>query len=253
MTPARQRARSAAFQLPEDSQAVLAFSDRATGNVSATVGPADGAARQRLAGLVGAEPGALVFMEQVHGGSVAVVDRQARGRGRFDHADAIPGVDALVTFATGVILVVVVADCIPLLLIDPGRSVAAVHAGRAGLMADVIAATLHAMRPRDPALVRAVLGPGIGGCCYEVPESLASEVAAAYPAAAATTRWGTTALDVGAAAEARLHDAGLQHVTRSRRCTRCDERLYSHRRAPGAGRQAGVIWRRPAAVGAPTR
>lgn len=227
-----------------DPTARFAFSGTGDGNMSLTVGTADAAARGRLAAAIGVEPGALVSMQQVHGGEVARVTAADRGRGATDHGTAVPAVDALVTFAPDVPLMVLVADCVPLLLVDPDRAVAAVHAGRGGVVAGVVPATLDVMAPPDPASVTALVGPAIGGCCYEVPPEMADEVAAAQPAARATTTWGTPALDLPAAAAAQLRERGITDIRRAGGCTRCGgTRWFSHRRAPGAGRQAGAVVR----------
>jgi YfiH family protein len=221
-----------------------AFSSAADGNVSLAVGDPDDAARATLAASVDADRADLVFMQQVHGGDVAVVGAEDRGRGVAAHGDGVPAVDALVTTAPGVALVVQVADCVPVLLADPGHAVAAVHAGRGGVVAGVVDAAVAAMAPAVPARVAAVIGPAIGGCCYEVEPELADRVAVDVPRARATTTWGTASLDLPAAVAAQLATLGIGDVSRVGGCTRCtDRQWYSHRREPGAGRQAGVIVR----------
>ena len=222
----------------------FAFSAAADGNVSLAVGAPDAAARHRLADAVGAVPDDLVFMQQVHGSGVAVVDAGDRGRGLHAHDDGLPSVDALVTTDEGIALVVQVADCVPVLLADPGHAVGAVHAGRGGVTSGVVGAAVTAMAQADPPRVEAVVGPAIGGCCYEVEQELAGDVAALVPEAAATTTWGTPSLDLPAAVTAQLAAAGVGTVQRLGGCTRCTRsRWYSHRRAPGAGRHAGVVVR----------
>jgi YfiH family protein len=224
----------------------FAFSAAPDGNVSLAVGAPDAGARPRLADAVGAKPDDLVFMQQVHGSGVAVVGAGDRGRGLHAHDDGLPSVDALVTTDEGVALVVQVADCVPVLLAVPGHAVGAVHAGRGGVTGGVVGAAVAAMAPADPARVEAVVGPAIGGCCYEVEQGLAAEVAALVPEAMATTTWGTPALDLPAAVTAQLAAAGVGRVQRLGACTRCTPgRWYSHRREPGAGRQAGVVVRGP--------
>jgi YfiH family protein len=221
-----------------------AFSSAADGNVSLVVGAPDRAARTQLAAAVTADRSDLVFMQQVHGGDVAVVGADDRGRGLDAHDDGLPAVDALVTSAAGVALVVQVADCVPVLLADPGHAIAALHAGRGGVACGVVDAAVKAMAPTVPARMSAVVGPAIGGCCYEVETDLADQVAADIPEARATTTWGTAALDLPAAVTAQLAALGVSDVTHVGGCTRCTGgRWYSHRRAPGAGRQAGVIVR----------
>lgn len=235
------------LRLAEDPHARLAFSDRAAGNMSLVVGGGDvRAARTRLTGLVGLSPDDAVFMEQVHDRGVAVVGRQERGRGAHIHDDAVAGADALVTRDVDVALVVLVADCVPVLLVDPGRAVAAVHAGRRGVAAGVVGACVEVLTD-EPRRVVAVMGPAIGGCCYEVPAPVADEVAGAQPVARVRTRWGTTGLDLPAAVAGQLADAGVRTVRRAGPCTRDNrDRWFSHRGDPPSarGRQAGVVCRR---------
>jgi YfiH family protein len=227
-----------------------AFSGRGTGTASLLVGDGDPmSARRELLAEVGASPDQAVFMEQVHGAGVAVVGRADRGRGQHEHADAIPGVDALVTTDVGVALVVMVADCVPVLLAVPDRGVAAVHAGRRGVESGVVGAavaTLALETAASPAEIIALVGPAIGGCCYEVPAELARDVSAVVPGASTRTRWGTPALDLPLAVATQLSAAGVMEVSASPTCTRCDaQHWFSHRATTNdsapAGRQAGAI------------
>jgi YfiH family protein len=186
-----------------------------------------------------------VFMQQVHGAGVAAVTSADRGRGSTNPSDAIGATDALVTFDVDVTLAVLVADCVPLLLALPGRAVAAVHAGRRGVEQGVVATTLSRLDP--PEEVSAVIGPAIGGCCYEVSDDVAAQITASVPSAKATTTWGTTSLDLPAAVEAQLRDSGVDRIRRVGGCTRCNaETFFSHRADSGdaAGRFAGLIVRR---------
>ena len=239
-----------------------AFTGRAHGNVSFLVGgghPA--AARPMLGPLAGVGAERAIFMEQVHGAGVAVVTAADAGRGLAAHADAMPGVDALVTADPDVALVVLTADCVPVLLAADGV-VGAVHAGRAGLLAGVIEEALAAMAKlgAEPPAVTAMIGPAIGGCCYEVPPALARDAAERIPELQARTTWGTPALDLPAGAAALLRRAGVSRVGAVDACTRCaPERWFSHRAATDGrepageqGRQASVI-ARPAEASAPDR
>ncbi|QWC85611.1 peptidoglycan editing factor PgeF [Nocardioidaceae bacterium] len=193
-------------------------------------------------------PGAprLAFMHQVHGAEVAVVDADYPTRAPLDSPgpEGLPHVDALVTTRTDVALVVRVADCVPVLLADAEAGVvAAVHAGRAGVQADVLGAALDVMTALGAGQVQAWVGPSICGACYEVPAAMAEEVATVAPAARATTRAGTPGLDLPAAVEARLVERGVGIAHRSTRCTLEDETLFSHRRdAAASGRFAGIVW-----------
>lgn len=200
--------------------------------------PADVAAnRARVARELGIPVDRLVWMNQVHGTRVAVVD------GPQDRP--VPATDALVTATGGLVLCVLVADCVPVLLADHETGVvAAVHAGREGVRQGVVPAALSAMaslgaRARH---VTALLGPAVCGSCYEVPEEMQREVARVAPAAAVRTRQGTPGLDLRAGIAAGLHGAGVAQVVQDPRCTVEDLTLFSHRREGVTGRQAGLVW-----------
>jgi polyphenol oxidase len=200
--------------------------------------PADVAAnRERVARELGVPEQRLVWMNQVHGAGVAVVD------GPQD--SAVPATDALVTATPGLVLCVLVADCVPVLLADPVAGVvAAVHAGREGVRQGVVPATLSAMaslgaRARH---VSALLGPAVCGDCYEVPADMQADVARIAPSAAVRTRTGTPGLDLRAGVEEILRRAGIPDVVQDPRCTVEDPHLFSHRRDGVTGRQAGIIW-----------
>jgi polyphenol oxidase len=183
----------------------------------------------------------LVFAEQVHGPGVAVVDR-ASGRGR---TGGLTGVDALVTAEPGLGLVVLAADCLPVLLADPAAGVVAVaHAGRQGLLAGVLQQTVATMvgLGAAPGRTRAVVGPAAGGCCYEVPEQMAADAEQAVPGIRATTRQGTPSLDLRAGAVTLLAQAGVIDVGHVESCTIDDLRFYSYRRDRRTGRHAGLGW-----------
>jgi polyphenol oxidase len=178
---------------------------------------------------------ALRDLRQVHGTTVEVAEE-----GAYERPDA----DGIVTAATGLTLMVRVADCVPVLLADPDSGViGAAHAGRLGLQHGVVPATLERMRSLGADRITAWLGPHICGGCYEVPGAMRAEVAAAVPAAHATTTWGTPSLDLGAGVRSQLTAAGVT-VVDAARCTRESDDLYSHRRdRDGAGRLAGLIRR----------
>jgi polyphenol oxidase len=181
-------------------------------------------------------PGAvLVDMRQVHGAAVV---------------DAVPGeprpsCDGLVTDRPDVVLMVRVADCVPVLLADPDAGVVgAAHAGRAGVAEGVVPATVARMRALGARQVVAWIGPHVCGSCYEVPADLQAEVVAVVPQTLARTARGTPALDLGAGVRAQLEQAGVR-VHDVSRCTLESADLYSHRRdGAGAGRLAGLVRRR---------
>ena len=191
--------------------------------------------RSRVAGGVGVSPEHLVFMRQVHGVDVAVVE------GPGPPAGTPPEADAMVTAERGVALAVVVADCTPVLLAS-ANVVGVAHAGRRGMAGGVVAATIAAMRSlgADPATTSALVGPAICGRCYEVPARMQAEVAAIESASLATTRSGAPALDIRAGVVAQLRAAGVTSIEVDPTCTAESDRLYSHRRDGVTGRFAGI-------------
>jgi YfiH family protein len=178
----------------------------------------------------------VVRMRQVHGADVAVLR----------DATDVPVADAVVTDRPGLVLMVRVADCVPVLLADPGAGVvAAAHAGRPGLVAGVVPAAVRAMRELGARDVQAWVGPHVCGACYEVPDRMRAEVSAAVPDAFAETSWGTPSVDIGAGVRAQLAAEGVRPVEVDR-CTIEHDDLYSYRRqGRDSGRMAGLVWARP--------
>jgi hypothetical protein len=196
--------------------------------------------RRRLAEALGLASGRLAFMRQVHGTTVAVAD----GR---DPAGAPPEADALVATEPGLGLVVLSADCVPVLLAAPGPDgpvLAAAHAGRKGVQDGVVLEAVATMRGLGARVEegRAHVGPAVCGRCYEVPGALQAEVVADVPAAACTTRDGTPGLDLPCAVLGQLVAAGVRDVGQDETCTLETADLYSHRRDGVTGRIASVVW-----------
>ena len=228
----------------------FAFTDRWGGvsavpyeelNLGGAVGDDPGAVRSNrelAAKSLGIDPDRVVWMNQVHGDAVAVVDGPWGGR-------PVPEVDAIVTAESGLALAVLTADCTPVLLVDPvARVAAAAHAGRPGMVAGVVPAAVRAMTElgAEPSRIVARTGPAVCGRCYEVPEEMRAEVSAVEPAAYAETSWGTPAVDVTAGVHAQLGRLGVRDRERSPVCTRDSGDHFSYRRDRTTGRLAGYVW-----------
>jgi polyphenol oxidase len=175
----------------------------------------------------------VVYMDQCHGAGVAVVDAVP---------DTAPRCDAVVTRSTDVALAVLVADCVPVLLSGSGGVVAAVHAGRPGLVAGVVPAALATMHDLGAGEVDAVVGPSVCGRCYEVPAEMRDTAAAVQPVSATVSWTGTPAIDVAAGVVAQLREGGVT-VRWVPGCSRESDHLYSYRRDGLTGRFAGVVAR----------
>lgn len=212
----------------------VAFTD-----VSLDFSERDGADRAPLDEALGRLGGEIAVpvarMRQVHGSVVAEVDG----------VDTVPTADALVTRVPGLALMTRAADCVPVLLAAGSEGVAAVHAGREGVVAGVVGAAVDSLRAGSEAQVRAWIGPHVCGRCYEVPAAMRDEMGALVPESLSQTSWGTPALDLGAGVAAQLAALGVE-VERIGGCTMEDEKLWSHRRSgAAAGRMAGVVWVTP--------
>jgi len=181
----------------------------------------------------------IAICAQVHEDHVELVDESFP----CFPAKGAPQADGLVTCLAGVALAIRVADCVPVLLADPETHVVgAAHAGRVGLLAGILEETVRAMRKLGAHQIQAWMGPHICASCYEVPDDMAAQAWEQIPATRARSRQATSAIDLGAGAEAVLVGESVT-VTRCDPCTFCDSRFFSHRRDHGrTGRQAGLIW-----------
>ncbi|MEJ7765850.1 MAG: peptidoglycan editing factor PgeF [Acidimicrobiales bacterium] len=205
--------------------------------------------RERAATAVGLALSDLVFCSQSHGRGVAVVDRSHRGRGSRSIEDAVAGVDALVTADPGVGLVVMVADCVPLVLYEPvAHVVACVHAGWRGTVARIVDAAIGAMGTLGarPELIRAGIGPAIPTERYQVGDEVADAVRACFGDAAGDLirpdgagRW---RFDLWAANHRRLVEAGVPvgNIDPCRTGTGEGTPFFSHRAANPCGRVAAI-------------
>ena len=184
--------------------------------------------RRRACAAVGADANRVAMNRQVHKATVNRAQPGERGR---------PG-DGLWTNEREVPMLKVTADCLPIALArtsgtTPGLCV--LHAGRLGLLEGIAAAGAAALA--NGALA-AVIGPGIGPCCYEV----GSEIRDAYRARFGDTVVRGNKLDLWHAAELALRDAGVAKIERTDLCTVCNPELFfSHRRDAGVTGRQGVI------------
>ncbi|AVH24416.1 peptidoglycan editing factor PgeF [Nocardia cyriacigeorgica] len=193
--------------------------------------------RERLAETIGLPSQRLVWMEQIHSRNVEIVDGP--------RTEPVPATDALVTTVPGLALVVVTADCVPILLSDDEAGViAAVHAGRIGARIGIVPRVLDAMVSVGARVDRigAFLGPAASGRQYEVPAEMRADVERHLPGSATTTERGTPGLDLRAGLRRQLTTAGVGAVAVDPRCTIEDKTLFSHRRGAPTGRLGGVIW-----------
>jgi YfiH family protein len=204
--------------------------------------------RSRAAVAFGAALEDLVFARQVHGARVTLVGPGERGRGARSDDDALPGTDVLVTVTPGITLAIMVADCVPLALVDPEAHVlAAVHAGWRGTAAGAVGAALRAMQAcgAETGRIHAFVGPAVRRDRYqvsdEVPQALRAVVRPAplHPAVARPDGPGHWLVDLVAANRQQLVAGGV----RNEQIVECggstaDEPFFSDRAQRPCGRFA---------------
>jgi YfiH family protein len=182
--------------------------------------------RRRLCAALGVEPDRLALNRQVHAATVNRAEAGARNEEG----------DGLWTDEPNVPMLAFSADCLPIALarMNGAPGLALLHAGRLGLLEGVVEAGVAALR--GP--LAAIIGPGIGPCCYEVGEDIAADYRARFGPGVIHGR----NLDLWTAAERVLHEAGVTAVDRLDVCTACDaDRFFSHRRDGAVTGRQGVI------------
>jgi YfiH family protein len=191
--------------------------------------------RHRAAGQASVEPDRMAMGWQVHG-----TELREWAEPPPDRAYAEPGgkdlerVDGHLTREPGLGLLVLVADCFPVALSD-GEQAAMLHCGWRPLAGGILERALE----RFSGTPSAAVGPGIGGCCYEVGDEVRDAFSDVDGAAHGRM------LDLRTVIAAKLAAAGVTDVEHVDECTSCSPELYfSHRRDKGVtGRQAGIIVR----------
>lgn len=208
--------------------------------------------RSTLARAFGLQTHLLLTVQQVHGSGILVVDEPNPDLSHFLSVSA----DAVITNQPGIMIGVLVADCFPILLLDPHRRVAAVvHAGWKGAAAGLIGQTVKAMATFfdcRPDRLLAAVGPGIGAHKYEVDRPVREafrQGVGDWERIAEETELGRWRLDLQRSCVLQLEAAGLESGTIevAKECTCCHRELFfSYRRDGGqTGRQMGFLLLNP--------
>jgi len=192
----------------------------------------------RLQGLALPELASILSVKQVHGTDVLIVE--GPGQNARVETGREAGWDALVTDQPDLVLTVRTADCVPVLMHDPVKSVvAAVHAGWRGTMAGIVVLTLARMAQRFGSKAqntRIGIGPSIGPCCYEVDGPVLEALRTTgvdYRRVVHDTADGKGMLDLGLLIRFQAEAAGVPSgsIDRVELCTGCHpDMFYSYRR-----------------------
>jgi YfiH family protein len=211
--------------------------------------------RQRLLTTWGVEAQDVATCTQVHGNAVITVGRSPEGR-TFEGApwpEQPPEGDALVTASEGVLLMLLAADCVPVILYDPSRRVVGVaHAGWSGTVQQVVTRLLTRMKEgfgSTPGDVFAGIGPSIGPCCYEVGQDVIERVRSSLQAPESLLRThpdrDKAYLDLWQANHNQLRCCGVPNgqIEVAATCTRCNAGIFFSDRAqrPSGRFGAGIM------------
>ena len=238
-------------RVPVDGPADAAFTTRVGGvssgayrscNLAVGTGDRNGDVaenRRRVSAALGLRLDRVSMGTQVHGVRI----REVRGASdpRFDDVVAErPEGDGLLTRDADRALLVVVADCVPVLLWRRDRpGVSALHCGWRGVAGGLVASGVAALG--DPAATGMAIGPGIGPCCFEVGPEVRDRFARDFGEEVVHGR----TLDLVGAIRRDASRAGVAEsaIWTLAACTKCDgERWFSYRRdGAHTGRQAGII------------
>ena len=210
--------------------------------------------RKVLARALGIALSSLTTAKQIHDGHIKVVSEALRGRGCANYEGAINETDAMVTNAENTCLMILVADCVPILFYDPSkRVIGAAHAGWRGTLRFVAHSTVKVLREDfgcSPEDIVVGIGPSIGPCCYQVGQDVVSQGQHVFgPGQDYIRRKSTNGrgyFDLWTANLKQLVQAGIpeKNIELAKTCTRHHPELFfSHRHEKGkTGRfGAGIV------------
>ena len=198
---------------------------------------------QKLAQQMGYDYRSLIHMRQIHSDKIVIIDTAVHN---FENP---PECDALITDQPNIPLMVMTADCTPVLLFDSVQNIIAVaHAGRAGAVKGIVPKTIEKICNDFGSKIEninVVLGPSIHGCCYEVGEKIANEVIGDGYGFAVINKEGNYYLEVNAIIHRQLDESGVkkENIEDLNICNACENRDFFSYRADKqkTGRIAGVL------------
>ena len=190
--------------------------------------------RQTVANIMEYKDEDLVYMNQIHGNNVQIVDKNS--------PKIIENCDGIITKEKNLPLMVMVADCIPILFFDEIQGViASVHAGRNSTFLKIAQITANKMINElgcNANNIKVIFGPSIHSCCYEVSDELLNIVKTSFGEKFCIGK----NIDLQGINIKLLEEVGIKHINVSNICTKCsNEPFFSFRKNPKTGRFAGII------------
>jgi YfiH family protein len=189
--------------------------------------------RKRLARVLRLDPASIPIARQVHGSHILRHSGPQESSPYAAPGSDLPEADGHIVTEPGLAPLVFVADCLPVALRGPD-GLAMLHCGWRPLAAGIIATAAE-----EVGATEAVIGPGVGRCCYEVDP----ERRAAFASLGDGIADGRM-LDLTEVARRLLRQARVERVQSADLCTSCNPELFFSYRRDGArtGRQAGIAW-----------
>ena len=190
--------------------------------------------RKNLALKLGYNYEDLVYMNQIHSANIIVVDENS--------PKLVDNCDSIITRSKNLPLMVMVADCIPILMFDSKQGVvAAIHAGRNSTFLEISKKTAEVFIEKfssNPEDINVVFGASIQKCCYEVSDELSKIVENSFGKEFVENNY----IDLQGINKKQLNDLGIKNIEISNICTKCGDKSYfSYRKDKKTGRFAGII------------
>ena len=190
--------------------------------------------RKNLALKLGYNYEDLVYMNQIHSANIIVVDENS--------PKLVDNCDSIITRSKNLPLMVMVADCIPILMFDDKQGIiAAIHAGRNSTFLEISKKTAEVFIEKfssNPEDINVVFGASIQKCCYEVSEDLSKIVENSFGKEFVENNY----IDLQGINKKQLNDLGIKNIEISNICTKCGDKPYfSYRKDKKTGRFAGII------------
>ena len=190
--------------------------------------------RKNLALKLGYNYEDLVYMNQIHSANIIVVDENS--------PKLVDNCDSIITRSKNLPLMVMVADCIPILMFDDKKGIiAAIHAGRNSTFLEIAKKTAEVFIEKfssNPEDINVVFGASIQKCCYEVSEDLSKIVENSFGKEFVENNY----IDLQGINKKQLNDLGIKNIEISNICTKCGDKSYfSYRKDKKTGRFAGII------------
>ena len=203
--------------------------------------------RVELSQTIGFDVARMVTPEQTHSCNVVAVSEEDAGRGALSVDSRIPDTDALITNCKNIPLMILTADCVPIVMYDTkNNAIAAIHAGWRGTIAKITIKTIELMAEKyrsEPENIYVGIGPCIGKHCFEVDSDVAEKFAEIPECVNWVANRNKFLIDLQMANKIFMNKIGVHshNICTIEGCTHCNhDDFYSYRRNPGNSFRMGT-------------